>query len=340
MANPTLLTSPIAENGDKNVIPATTGASTGLLDQEHGFQQINELPLQAGGLPPQRKDFNGAFNLLSKILFYAQKGYVFEYDENQDYYAGCITKDTDGGLYCVNTDVSPSSTHPKDDPTNWSLVNYGINKKETFTSSGSFTAPVTGTYRITLKGAGGGGAGAAKANNISYTGSGGAEGGCLVFYVKLTAGTSYAYTIGAGGAGGTGNASSITASSIRGSAGGDSSITIGTDVYTATGGNGGDYTPNEGMGGDSGGVGKINGVAVTGSRGATGQTGCSFPANSTVSGVAGACGAGGGGGYRNSNVPGNDGGGGCGGMVYSSPQTYSDGSAGGNGYIQFEYCEM
>ena len=64
MANPTLLTSPIAENGDKNVIPASTGATTGLLDQEHGFQQINELPLQAGGLPPQRKDFNGAFNLI------------------------------------------------------------------------------------------------------------------------------------------------------------------------------------------------------------------------------------------------------------------------------------
>ena len=54
MANPTLLTSPIAENGDKNVIPTSTGATTGLLDQEHGFQQINELPLQAGGLPPQR----------------------------------------------------------------------------------------------------------------------------------------------------------------------------------------------------------------------------------------------------------------------------------------------
>lgn len=119
MANPTLLTSPIAENGDKNVIPASTGATTGLLDQEHGFQQINELPLQAGGLPPQRKDFNGVFNLLSKILFYTQKGWQFEFDENQDYYAECIVKDTDGNMYECIADVSASSTHPKDDKTNW-----------------------------------------------------------------------------------------------------------------------------------------------------------------------------------------------------------------------------
>ena len=120
MANPTLLTSPIAENGDKNVIPATTGATTGLLDQEHGFQQINELPLQAGGLPPQRKDFNGIFNLLSGILYMAQRGYTFEYDNTFPYVVGCIVIDPlDGKTYrCIN-DVPAGGSNPSTDVTNW-----------------------------------------------------------------------------------------------------------------------------------------------------------------------------------------------------------------------------
>lgn len=124
MANPTLLTSPIAENGDKNVIPASTGATTGLLDQEHGFQQINELPLQAGGLPPQRKDFNGVFNLLSGILYMTQRGYTFEWDATLPYVAGCIVRDTDGKLYrCIN-DVPAGGTQPSLDSTNWVINDF------------------------------------------------------------------------------------------------------------------------------------------------------------------------------------------------------------------------
>lgn len=119
MANPTLLTIPLAQNGDKNIIPATASASSGVFSQEKGWQNINSLPVQQGGIAPDRLDFNGAFNLISKILFYAQKGWRFEYDETQDYYAGCVVKDTDGYMYEALNDIPASSTHPKDDITNW-----------------------------------------------------------------------------------------------------------------------------------------------------------------------------------------------------------------------------
>lgn len=325
MANPTLLTSPIAENGDKNVIPATTGATTGLLDQEHGFQQINELPIQAGGLPPQRKDFNGAFNLLSKILFYIQKGYVFDFDENQDYYAGCVVKDTDGGLYCANADVPASSTHPKDDATNWALINFGLNKKETFTSSGSFIAPVTGVYKITLQGGGGGGAGCSQ----YASGSGGGQGGYQEFYEKLTAGTLYPFTIGAGGTGGTGGANATS-----GSSGGASSITIGNNTYLCNGGGGATYSYNvhSGVGGD-GGKAYVNSAEInTAMCGAIGVW-------STLSLVAGGFGGGphGGGGGWDVATAGQFGSGGQGGSRYGTPQ---NGAVGGDGYITFEYCNI
>lgn len=122
MANPTLLKTPIASGGDKNTIPETTGSTTGLLSQEKGWQQINSLPINAGGIAPSRLDFNGVFNLLSNILFYAQKGWQWEFDETQDYFAGCTVKDTvDGKTYVCIADVNASTTHPSSDTTHWKL---------------------------------------------------------------------------------------------------------------------------------------------------------------------------------------------------------------------------
>lgn len=123
MANPTLLDMPIARDGNKNTIPTTDNGTTGLLSQQYGWQLINAIPPQQGGKAVKREDFNGALYLLSNLLFYLQKGWQFEWDSRQAYYAGCIVKDTDGGLYCANTDVSASSTHPKDDAVNWSRYN-------------------------------------------------------------------------------------------------------------------------------------------------------------------------------------------------------------------------
>ena len=117
--NPTLLTQPIAANGAKNVIPNTT-STAGAMSQDQGFPAETALPLGAGGVAPSREDFNGAFNLLSELMFYAQKGWQFEFDELQDYFAGCIVRDTlDGKLYEAINDVPASSTHPSADSVNW-----------------------------------------------------------------------------------------------------------------------------------------------------------------------------------------------------------------------------
>lgn len=118
--NPTLLTMPIAENGQKNTIPATQAtAGDGLLSQSTGFPPETALPLGAGGKAPTREDFNGAFNLLSDIAFYSQKGWTFQYDANQTYFKGCIVMDaTDGKRYeCIN-DVAAGTILPSADQDN------------------------------------------------------------------------------------------------------------------------------------------------------------------------------------------------------------------------------
>lgn len=117
--NPELLKMPLARDGDKTAIPETSGATTGDFSQQYGFQQINSLPLGAGGKAPKRNDFNGIFNLLSNINFYAQKGWTFHYDSTQDYYLGCLVIDpADGKRYECIADMPAGTVAPHADSNN------------------------------------------------------------------------------------------------------------------------------------------------------------------------------------------------------------------------------
>ncbi len=82
---PPILPSAFAAEGDKNVIPSNNDGLAGLASISKGFPPITQLPLAQGGLPPQRQDFNGIFNLFSKFLIFAQNGGVFQYNNGLDY---------------------------------------------------------------------------------------------------------------------------------------------------------------------------------------------------------------------------------------------------------------
>lgn len=126
--NPTLLKMPLAADGEKTTIPETTGSTTGEFSQQYGFQAINALPLQAGGIAPKREDFNGAFHLLGGVAYYTQKGWTFLYDSTQAYFAGCLVIDpTDGKRYECIVDVSAGGTAPHDDTdgTYWKVYSLG-----------------------------------------------------------------------------------------------------------------------------------------------------------------------------------------------------------------------
>lgn len=127
MTNPTLLAMPLAENGQKNIIPETQATpGNGLFSQSTGFPSETSLPLGAGGVAPSREDFNGLANLLGGVAFYAQKGWAFQWDAAQEYFAGCIVRDTtDGKLYeCIN-DVAAGGSVPSADSVNWKAFSTG-----------------------------------------------------------------------------------------------------------------------------------------------------------------------------------------------------------------------
>lgn len=80
MTNPTLITTPFAENGDKNDIPEVTGVEPQNATLEKGFPEITQTPISAGGIPPERKDFNGILNLYGQHIVHLNKGLPYEFD--------------------------------------------------------------------------------------------------------------------------------------------------------------------------------------------------------------------------------------------------------------------
>lgn len=500
--NPTLLKMPLARDGDKTAIPETAGSTTGDFSQQYGFQEINQLPLGAGGIAPKRNDFNGVFNLLSGLGFFAQKGWTFHYDSTQDYYLGCVVIDpADGNRYECIADMAAGTVAPHADTDNtywrrftlgdgarvgdikaiayngevqagWLLCDgaavsrtmfpdlfaaigttygsgdgsttfnlpdfntaarfaqggtvagtvkqaglpnitgtltsdsnyddytfinsqtngalswtttsktplatgtgsargldkltfdasrsnpiYGnsdtvqpnaltaryiikafdgqtadsaliditqyaqelagkanitgsnlVHHRDVITTSGTYTAPVTGLYKITVKGGGGGGQGGYYTSSVCYGGEGGGEGGTTIVYEKLVAGDTVSVVIGAGGAGG-------AAQSGAGSNGGNSTVTVNSTTYTGGGGNrrvGGNGTI-KGMDGDT----AIK-TAIPSEQGAQlGSNGGGQNGGSAYSAAS-------------------NGGGGAGGQGWTGHSSTA-GGAGGDGYCWFEY---
>lgn len=82
---PTFMPQPFANSGEKNVIPNRGGEALGNASYASGFPRVTETPIELGGVPPQRKDFNGILNALSMFAFFAQSGGVYEYSATANY---------------------------------------------------------------------------------------------------------------------------------------------------------------------------------------------------------------------------------------------------------------
>lgn len=98
VSQPEILPGAFAAEGDKFVIPANNDGLAGLASIAKGFPPITQQPLDQGGLPPQREDFNGIFNLFSQFLLYLQNGGVFAYNNGLDYQPPCLVADPDSNI--------------------------------------------------------------------------------------------------------------------------------------------------------------------------------------------------------------------------------------------------
>lgn len=98
LSKPTPIAGPFAYNGDKNTIPDTT-ATAGAASYQQGFPPVTQLPLTAGGIAPQRNDFNGILNALSQHIYWVQSGGVYDWSAARDYPQYAIILASDGRMY-------------------------------------------------------------------------------------------------------------------------------------------------------------------------------------------------------------------------------------------------
>lgn len=83
------LSAVLASQGDFTIPPVTAeDAGSGKFSQQEGFPASTSQPLTQGGFPPDRLDFNGAFNLLSQFVVWYQQGGLLNYSSQFDYEVG------------------------------------------------------------------------------------------------------------------------------------------------------------------------------------------------------------------------------------------------------------
>lgn len=86
---PTFLPSAIAVEGDIRDIPAETPVNTNRLSYKDGFPVTTEKPYDAGGLPPNRRDFNAFLKLITEHIHALQSGMVYDWNGTLHYPVGC-----------------------------------------------------------------------------------------------------------------------------------------------------------------------------------------------------------------------------------------------------------
>lgn len=74
ISEPSKFSTPWAESGLKNPIPANSDPVTGRAGFDQGFPAINMTPKDSGGIPPFGQDFNGIFFDITSAIRYNQAG--------------------------------------------------------------------------------------------------------------------------------------------------------------------------------------------------------------------------------------------------------------------------
>ena len=117
---PTKWQTSLVNSGDANVIPQSTPVGTGEASFDDGFPQITQIPVGAGGIAPDRKDFNGLFKILGDWIFFNQNGGVPSYNADYDYVAGRVVL-YNGNLYkCIQANgVSSTVVAPDSNTAYW-----------------------------------------------------------------------------------------------------------------------------------------------------------------------------------------------------------------------------
>ena len=130
-SNPPFLSNVLGYAADVNTIPATTPSGSGAFSYQSAFPAITAIPLTAGGVAPDREDFNAVFKLLSQHVHFLQSGSLYTWSSSLDYLKGAHILGSNGVEYIAQASSGPNvpdvgAKNPvSDDGTFWKAVNSG-----------------------------------------------------------------------------------------------------------------------------------------------------------------------------------------------------------------------
>ena len=96
---PPFLPSILGTAADTRDIVDQTPAGSGQVSWQVGFPPITATPLTAGGIAPQREDFNAINKLFSQHIYFQQSGGRYPWQSTLNYIVGCFALGSDGKTY-------------------------------------------------------------------------------------------------------------------------------------------------------------------------------------------------------------------------------------------------
>lgn len=123
ITEPLKFSTPFAETGLKNTIPATANNATGKAGFDKGFPERTMLPKMNGGIPPSGMDFNGILYDITSAVRYMQAGGKPTYDAEfaaaiGGYPSGAVLIGDDGVSVFQNS-VAGNETDPNSGGAGW-----------------------------------------------------------------------------------------------------------------------------------------------------------------------------------------------------------------------------
>jgi len=125
MANPELILTPFAQDGEKNPIPLelSIGDPVYRASWKVGFPPDTRIPKDIGGEPPDGLDINGILNVLSQAIVFMQKGNAYQFDSSlAPYPIGALVRSNDNLTTFQNTEPL-NSNNPNSNMSGWRVYN-------------------------------------------------------------------------------------------------------------------------------------------------------------------------------------------------------------------------
>lgn len=89
-------------------IPDVTPTGTGQLSYRDAWPPITGMPLEVGGIAPERRYFNTVYQKVTQHVYFQQHGAVYPWQNNADYLSGWHVMGSNGREYIAKAPSGPS----------------------------------------------------------------------------------------------------------------------------------------------------------------------------------------------------------------------------------------